>query len=601
MNNEKTFPLAVKTKQAVVPIDIAKQRAQLYASFDEYTFDTLRKIPLPCKTAVKGNKAMTLNTLAHFFAFQDKASVETWLMLFPPEAQKTLYKLAFSGCAVIESKFDARLRLDFLSLRKFTSNLIIILQPVFRDILLPWLEPLPEATLDECVCDGAGKEIYSNANEIYSSFPLLCEAIYANPEMIAANNSIPSLSKKTVKQLRSDCGYKPFPFSNNKATLDKTPESLDLAARFIICMSDFNVVRCNDGFTGVKKLVNIFFGSEAAHGQTRYTRIFDFFESYVLTPHLKKRGLYYGYYSEVPPSRVIFLEVMKEIAKDGRWFSASALARYMYMTKKQFRFLPPGHEEYMYIRADYINAGGSTYCYDYGASDFFPSFTLRYYMLVEPLFKAYCYLFAALGILEITQAVPQAAVSINDKSKPFSIFDSLDTMRVTDFGRWCLDVSGEQPRRESELCEAIADSELLLVTVHGKSFEREVYLDSIGERLGGSRWRVSPRSFVADCVNIGDIKKRVDKFKRLIDAAPAPHWQRLFLNAVERAGFNSKNIIPAEVYKLAGDDGLADEILRDPELSSTALRAEGGLLVVPASMHKKFRELLSKHGIALFD
>jgi hypothetical protein len=225
----------------------------------------------------------------------------------------------------------------------------------------------------------------------------------------------------------------------------------------------------------------------------------------------------------------------------------------------------------------------------------------RFTILIKPLLKAYCYLFGALGLLEITQKTPEEnIVTMRDKSEPVSIYNSIDAVRITELGKWCLGVSNERPERVEEKYEAIADKELLLVTVHGTSLERKLYLDRIGVRLDEDRWRISPESFIKDCKDEDDIKARVEQFKTLIDNKPAPHWEALFSGAVSRADLFSRSVFNASVFDLGDNIELLNDLLEDSELSGCAMRAEGRLLVVPSKSMRKFLDLLARHGIAHF-
>ncbi|MHC6203615.1 hypothetical protein ACYULU_10525, partial [Breznakiellaceae bacterium SP9] len=56
----------------------------------------------------------------------------------------------------------------------------------------------------------------------------------------------------------------------------------------------------------------------------------------------------------------------------------------------------------------------------------------------------------------------------------------------------------------------------------------------------------------------------------------------------------------ATVYTLPEDKVLRQELLEDPDLKSVALRAEGCNIIVLNKDHRKFFELLSRHGITHF-
>ena len=136
--------------------------------------------------------------------------------------------------------------------------------------------------------------------------------------------------------------------------------------------------------------------------------------------------------------------------------------------------------------------------------------------------------------------------------------------------------------------------------MRGNSFERSIFLDSIGVKLGEDRWRISPRTFISDCGNAEQIEERIKKFKNLIDEKPAPHWELLFERAKKRAGYFDKKNVEASVFFLNEDRELIEELLNDSALSACAYRAEGGFLIVPEKLKRRFKDFLLEHGIAYF-
>ncbi|MCL2194143.1 MAG: hypothetical protein FWB78_12215, partial [Treponema sp.] len=149
--------------------------------------------------------------------------------------------------------------------------------------------------------------------------------------------------------------------------------------------------------------------------------------------------------------------------------------------------------------------------------------------------------------------------------------------------------------------QAIADRELLLVTVQGNSLERRVYLDKIGQRLGENRWRISPGSFIAGCINQRQIAERIERFKLLIDPSPAPHWEQLFKKVVDRAGLFDKKRSDMFIFDMPESREIQDELLRDPEIKRIIKRAEGRMLIISSRNQSKFYALLAEHGIAHFN
>jgi hypothetical protein len=427
--------------------------------------------------------------------------------------------------------------------------------------------------------------------------------------------SVRGFKKKEAEELRDSSGFKPFfnvpaqdgksqktagrPSSAAKAG-DTVPDSADLTARFILLMKNFIIERPKDGQDEIKSLVSAFFAEKSQYKGYVNPPDRHSLEYNLLCDHFARPSEYFlRYEGELPASRGIFRDILLFCAKNGGTFDAGKTARMIYRSTQNFNFFYEDIKRYMKFKADTIILDELNYSVEY-YEDFYPVGILEYYLLTAPLFKAYCYLFAALGLLEITQTMPPLARIVKEKQRPLSPYDSLKTFRVTELGKWCLGITKSRPARPKTEYQAIADKELLLVTVQGSSLERTIYLDKIGNKLGTDRWRVSPDSFISGCVNKNQIEERIEKFKALIDPEPAPHWTALFENAVNRAGLFDQALSDMLVYRLPADRGIAEELLRDAELRSLIHRAEGGLLVVPEKNRKKFYARLNQHGIGVF-
>ncbi|MDR2575638.1 MAG: hypothetical protein LBC52_04255, partial [Treponema sp.] len=401
---------------------------------------------------------------------------------------------------------------------------------------------------------------------------------------------------------RASSGFLDFDMDPKSPLADNNlcPDSIDLTLRFTLCMKNFKPVRPKDAHEEIRNMVTGFFGKDSLYKKTWYYPDRNYLEYNVCIDHLSKSpGYYLENFEGLPTSRETFHKILLEVANDGRRFDADKLAEHIRVTAKKFGFTGSEFERTLRIKASLLEVDGTAYSCDY-YEDFNVYGILRYPLFVKPLFKAYCYIFAALGLLEITFKTPPLALTKASKQMPISPYDSLKTIRITKLGLWCLGLSSEKPPLPRHEYQAIADKELLLVTVQGNSLERTVYLDRIGIKLGEDRWRVSPASFISGCESKKHIEDRIERFKKLIDPTPAPHWLELFDKALSRAGLFGHYRHDVLVYSLGENRKIAEELLRDPELKRIAFRAEGGMLIVPTRNQKKFLALLNEHGIASF-
>jgi hypothetical protein len=588
------------------------------------------------------DKKETAKVLAAAMTFDNERDFGEWFFGLPVVIQKILYRLAFDGCVPVK-KLEKELGLSLIQElsgyswqrkwafhKEFALNLhiydqngqpVVMLPYALRKILTAWLAAPPGMDPEDCVSDGGGGPAWDNSAEIADSLPLLYDAILdifggiLPPD--TPYRSLRGFKKKETDELRRSSAFKPFdvpagpeavPEAENKKKpgrpgfgkdQDLVPDSADLTARFILAMKNFSIVRPADGQNEVKALVKAFLNEGSQYKDYINPSDRHSLEYNVLFDHISKGSNYFlQYEGELPSSRKSFRDILMFCAKDGRTFDAGKIARAIYRSLRPFSFYYGDTERYLKFRADEINADGLTY--KRGYDDFSIRGVLEYYLLTAPLFKAYCYLFAALGILEITQDITPWTRTLNKKSRPISPYDSLKTFRVTEFGKWCLGLTEKRPPRIVSEYQAIADKDLLLVTVQGNSLERTIYLDKIGRKLGSNRWRISPDSFIAGCTEKKHLEERVAKFKALIDPAPAPHWLALFEKILNRAGLFDYPLTDMLLYQLPADRTTTEELLGDPELRTLIYRAEGGLIVVPEKNLKKFQALLNTHGIVMF-
>jgi hypothetical protein len=589
------------------------------------------------------SKKILIEATAETLTFTKEKDFLEWFSQFPAVTQKLLYRLAFDcfvavknleeelGAPLVQLSrnswrsqwvFDEKLGIDLPVYDQY-GQAIMALPLVWRVVLSPWLVPPPGVTLESCAADGGAEPVWDNSAEIADSLPLLYDAIAGFLlDTQSSDKGLRGFKKKEVDELRASSAFKPFPVpgslnaeedqttgrktsrktsdGNEVRVQDLVPDSADLTARFILAMKNFSVVRPEDSQNEVKALVKAFFNDTSQYKGFINPSDRHSLEYNVLFDHITKGSEYYlQYEGGLPASRETFREILLSCAKDGRAFDADKVARLIYRTLQPFFFYYSDVERNIKYRADTILADGVVFSVQY--YDIFSiKGVLEYYLLIAPLLKAYCYLFAALGILEITQAMPPLLRTQNEKKRPLSPYDSLKTFRVTEFGKWCLGLTSKRPARAVSEYQAIADKDLLLVTVQGNSLERIIYLDKIGRKLGANRWRISPDSFIAGCTEKKHLEERIAKFKALIDPDPAPHWLALFEKTVNRAGLFDYPLSGHLVYQLPPDRDVVEELLRDPEFRSLVHRAEGGLIVVLEKNLRKFHAILNTHGIVMF-
>jgi hypothetical protein len=221
-------------------------------------------------------------------------------------------------------------------------------------------------------------------------------------------------------------------------------------------------------------------------------------------------------------------------------------------------------------------------------------------MVTKPLLRAYCFVFAALGCLELTVTEPSVNATLKGKNIPVSPYDSLCAVRLTEFGKWCLGLADKKPDEGTQDFEITADPSLFYVTLRGESIERRIFLDKIGTKIGDERWTINAASFLNGCVGKADIAERVRKFHALVDEAPAEHWEAFFSQLRKNAGILEEKTGEFLVYHFSPDKETRAALLDDKEFCRVARFVEGDLLLVAKSNRQKFLSALVRQGISSF-
>ncbi|MDR2518956.1 MAG: hypothetical protein LBD13_06035 [Spirochaetaceae bacterium] len=539
-----------------------------------------------------------------------------WFYRLPRLSQQLLFKTAFTDftpasqlerwagrpliireapdAPPLKGRLDPGLGIDFLLLSPCCGCLVISLPEYLRRIASFYLEPPPASRLSACLMDeapppaGAGA-LWNRSGQAEECFRLLCKALRARKE--AQNKETFLRARPFTKQerggLRAASGMAPF-------NREGEPDSVELAARFILGMYNYQIPPSAAREAELKQRVKDFFSSHSrsASSQPADRRFLEYSlcMGYLgKIPYLSGDGL-------APASREGFRRIIRYMAEGGQWFCAEKLLEHITVTGGDFSFCGPSYEQGFRVKGECLEIQGGFYLPERGGV-FRPEGMMRRYLIFRPLFKAYCYLFAALGVLEIIQKPPELFRVCRGKRLPLSPFEGVSGLRVTEFGRWCLDMIPAPPRA-AKGCGAFADRELLLVVIEGDEPECRLYLDAVGTRLGEGRWRISPGSFIAGCTGKEEIQDRIRRFKTLIEPNPAPHWRELFTKALDRAGlfrFRRSDMI---LYDLPADPALVEELMEDREVRALIRLVEDGMIALAAKDEGRFFALLQEHGVS---
>ena len=208
----------------------------------------------------------------------------------------------------------------------------------------------------------------------------------------------------------------------------------------------------------------------------------------------------------------------------------------------------------------------------------------------RPIFSGMLYTLFLLGVLDITEKIPQLTVKKSArKLVPYSPFDALDSVSVSAYGRWMLGLTEEKPEIKKEFSEPVLDRNLLIITYNGKSIELRSFLSSIADSIGPVRYKVTLRSFTQGAENREEAEERIEEFIYRFPSPPE-NWQK-FLDSVINSYEVVKQIDQGVLLEVEDDD-LMDKIIS----SKLARRTEGNLLYVSNRDIGKFSRFINDMG-----
>lgn len=431
-------------------------------------------------------------------------------------------------------------------------------------------------------------EVWSAENQIAEIFPLFVEALIPIlKERDSTTIMRKGLLKGNLKDLRSLCGLAPFPLASSY-NLDP----LVLLAKFLLTFEISNLKRPDDAMLLIKTMVQRLFFETHPNSTLSYG---SHFEYYALLDQCSLNSSYsYSVAVDVPARNGVFA-ILSSLQVGEAWYSVDDLFHLFILRGFSMRFYNQDIlYSVLYVRGQTIQFSNAEYS-TYDEKGFHPWGPLRRPLFERPLFSAYMYLLASLGIVDIAETSPALNLIKNEKEFPLTPYEALKCIRLTSFGAWCLNMVNERPIAKKQVFETITDKELLLVTFKGKSLERRLFLDQIGIPLGVERYRITEASFIKGCSSSTEILERIEKFKRLIDDAPSSRWMQFFSTIQMRSLLFSHGEL-ALLYSFPDDPEIRKMFSTDPAFKKLVIRAEDNKVVVKKSHQKAFQKLLMEHG-----
>ncbi len=431
-------------------------------------------------------------------------------------------------------------------------------------------------------------EIWSAENQIHEVLPLFIEALVPllkerNSETIMKKG----LLKGNINDLRSLCGLPPFPLSSSY-NLDP----LVLLAKFLLAFDTNRLKNTDDAMGLIKTLVQRMFIDSFPRTTLPYG---GYFEYYALLDQCSLNSTYSYSVDIDTPSRKGVLQILSGLQVADAWYSTDDLFQLFLVRGFSMQFQNVDVlRNVLFFRGQKIQLPYAEYTSD-DTKGFQAKGILRRYLFERPLFNAYLYLLASLGVLDIAETTPELLLTKNDKQYPLTPYEALRSVRLTSFGAWTLNMVEERPKLKKQVYETITDTELLLVTFKGKSLERKLFLEQIGIPLGIERYRITEASFIRGCTSSSEVLKRIEKFKQIIDAQPSSRWIQFFTSLERRSTLFTQGE-QVLLYSFPDDPAIRKMFSTEPAFKKLVIRAENNTVVVKKANQKAFQKLLMEQG-----
>lgn len=214
--------------------------------------------------------------------------------------------------------------------------------------------------------------------------------------------------------------------------------------------------------------------------------------------------------------------------------------------------------------------------------------------ITHPLIKAYLFLMAAWGVVEIAY-----------DEKPVEgdtyYYDTLRYVRLTDLGKYVLGITTKYEHKADKKKKyfELDDSNLIVKSLEAKNPYLWI-LKNMSTTISKRMYKVTYESFLDGCNTLSDTINKENLFRDYICKEPPLNWERFFLDIRERCNPMTTSRKKYTVMEIPKDNKeLQRIILSDPVISKFSVKAEGYLLLVETLYKGKVAAALKKYGYLL--
>lgn len=279
----------------------------------------------------------------------------------------------------------------------------------------------------------------------------------------------------------------------------------------------------------------------------------------------------------------IIQSVVSKYAKDG-WLSVTDLTikiRTFNAYAEKFCMILPV-ESYDDMQIENTNTGKPIY-YDEVISN-----------ITHPFIKAYLFLMAAYGIVEI-------AYDEETEEGDTCYYDTLRYVRLTDLGKYVFGITKKYEHQAAQKKKyfELDDSNLIVKSLDANNPYLSI-LTNMSTTISKRMYKVTYESFLYGCTSLTDIVNKEKLFRDYICKEPPANWEQFFKDIKSRCNplnISRKKYIVMEIP--TDNKELQRIILSDPIISKYSVKAEGYLLLVEVSNRIKVAAALKKYGYLL--
>lgn len=204
-----------------------------------------------------------------------------------------------------------------------------------------------------------------------------------------------------------------------------------------------------------------------------------------------------------------------------------------------------------------------------------------------PFIQAYIRLMVATGLLEGAYVEGRKGLAY---------------VRLTPLGKYSLGLARKYTPKtlDSDSDKIELDDRNLIITLGDEKSPYRLLFDQVGRKIGGRRYSVTAESIVKGTKTSSEAESMIKNLRSLVKAPKGSRWEEELNSAESRLNVSQVIEDHYQLYKLnMSAPGLMEFIATNEEISSIAIRAQRGYVLVAIYNASKFEKLLKDAGYHL--